>query len=199
MTCREFWNQMPELGAEPEALEHVRECRSCSALLNDQRALAAGLRRLAAGVDRRQASQLAETRLLREFRVYSGAALQSATRRDWIKWLSWVPAAAAVIALAVFLGRGRPPKPSAPPELTSFQVAAEQGTDDSVGDSDFIPLPYSTEPVATEDADLVSVEVPPSALVALGLPVAVDGSSGLVQAVVALGQDGAVEAVRLLQ
>jgi hypothetical protein len=49
-----------------------------------------------------------------------------------------------------------------------------------LGDSEsgFIPLPYDSGDLAAvpeEDADLVRVEVPRAALVALGLPVALGG------------------------
>ncbi|MBZ5578934.1 MAG: hypothetical protein LAP40_20430 [Acidobacteriia bacterium] len=200
MTCHEFWNRMPELEAEPEALEHARQCTACAALLQDQHTLAAGLRHLAKNLDRREASPGVEARLVREFWVQAGLAPASATGRAWRTSLGWAPAAAAVIALAVFLIRGRQPEPPSSRQFAAFSVAAEQGTNDPVlAEADFIPLPYSSDPVATEDADLVSVEVPPSALVALGLPVAADAGSGLVRAVVALGKDGVVQAVRVLQ
>ena len=200
MTCHEFWNQMPELEAGSEDMEHARQCPACAALLNDQRALAAGLRRMAAERGRLETPSRVEAQLLQEFWVQSGVAPGSAARRDWIRWLRWVPAVAALVALAVFLTRGRPAESPAPTAVHTLQLASEPAPDDpAVADSDFIPLPYAADTDVTDDADLVSVEVPQSALVALGLPVAVDGGSGRVRAVVALGQDGVVQAVRLLQ
>jgi hypothetical protein len=68
--------------------------------------------------------------------------------------------------------------------------------------SDFIPLPYgSADPadgVPDDGADLVRVEVPRTALIALGLPVPEAGSMR-VQAEVALAADGTMEGIRIVQ
>jgi len=53
--------------------------------------------------------------------------------------------------------------------------------------------------IPAEDTDWVRLEVPRSALIALGLPVAVDAGSGRVEAEIALSADGVVQGVRLLQ
>jgi len=199
MTCREFWNGMPELEATPEALEHGRQCASCAARLEGQSDLAAGLKRLT--LDRQQAPPWVEARLLEAFREQAGRAPrvlpfpQAALSRP-IRWVAWVTAVAAMIALGVFLVRSRQPEPIH--TLVAGTVIAEPAADDSA-ESDFMPVPYSVQSVPVEEADLVRVEVPRSALIALGLPVAADASAGNVEAVVALSTDGVVQGVRILQ
>ena len=191
MTCHEFWNEMPELAGEPEVPDHARECPSCAALLERQRSLAAGLSRMAKDLKSREAPQAVEERLLGAFRAQTGLPPRTA-RRYWPAWV----AAAAVIVLSISLTLGRHGQPAGP--ALSAPALAELGQ----LDPDFIPLPYGTADLAdstgTDDPDLVRVEVPRSALVALGLPVDENGS-GRVEAVVALGSDGLLEGIRIVQ
>jgi len=198
MTCHEFWNEMPELAEETEMADHVRGCPPCAALLERQRALAAGLKRVAAERQALQAPPAVEARLVAAFRTQSGLRPASPSRY----WLGWVAAAAAVLVLSVFLVRSRAPHPPKPADLgLALMVAgpAELGN----LDSDFIPLPYSSSEAGAvspaDDDDLVRVEVPRSALIALGVPVPPDGGTGRVEAVVALGADGMMDGVRILQ
>jgi hypothetical protein len=87
------------------------------------------------------------------------------------------------------MDRGRP---------SDLVATSSFAADPASFDSDFIPLPYGTgENTTIEDADLVHVEVPASALAALGLPV--EGLSGRVQAVVALGADGVLQGIQIVQ
>lgn len=186
MTCQEFWDGMPELGAEVP--EHVAECPSCAARLEQHRSLAAGLKRIAAERGR-EAPPAVELRLREAFREEFGWKRAPARHR----WLAWGAAAAAVIMavlLALIGGRHARQVASAPPQSPE------------VVDSAFIPLPYEAGSSAairpSDDADLVEVEVPRSALVTLGVPVPDDGA-GPVAAVIALGEDGMLEGVRILQ
>ena len=199
MTCQEFWNEMPELETIPEQLEHARQCAACAALLRDQRALAAGLTQIARDRFSQEAPSRVEARLLKAFRDQAGRGAASSASRGPVGWWMWVPAAAAVIVLAVFLVRGHRPD-GTPGDLGAAQIASEQAGDDgAASDSEFLPVPYASSDDLAEEADLVSVEVPRSALVALGLPMAADGVAARVQAVVALSADGVVEGVRLVQ
>ena len=195
MTCREFWTEMPELAGGRELADHALECTSCAALLDRHRALAAGLKRMAEGRDDREAPRVVEARLIEAFRKEVGLQPVSAQSHR----LAWALTAAAAIVLSILVIRGRLLERLQPQELSNPQTAAvpwPAATDDS----DYIPLPYFPQDgVAgpTEDADLVRVEVPRATLVALGLPV--EGGSGRVEAVVALGADGTVEGVQILQ
>jgi hypothetical protein len=62
----------------------------------------------------------------------------------------------------------------------------------------FIPLPNSEAVQANEDMDVVHVEVPRSAMLAVGLEVSEDRAGEMVQADVMLGSDGVARAVRFL-
>jgi hypothetical protein len=191
MTCREFWDRMPELETDGQPLQHARECASCAALLERQQALAMGLRRVASQRDELKAPAHLEERLLEAFRERAGAPVEVPAILGWPRRSAQVYLAAAVIMLGVFLVWRRPSHPIRP-------VAVAE-TSSSVLDSDFIPLPYAGEPRSVEDAHLIHVEMPRSALIALGVPVA-DGEAGEpVEAEVLLGLGGAPEAVRVLQ
>jgi hypothetical protein len=199
MTCREFWDRMPELERDPVWLEHEHQCSSCAALLADQRALAAGLRRLA-----RESCQwppvAIEAKLLEAFRRQTAARSGSLARPWATAWRVWAPAAALAIALAVYLVGGHQPNATGVRDLTTASVRSESANNDLLAlDSDFIAAPYASGAVPAEDTDWVRLEVPGSALIALGLPVAVDAGSGRVEAEIALSANGVVEGVRLLQ
>jgi hypothetical protein len=191
MTCHEFWRRMPELESEGQPLEHVRECADCAALLERQHALAMGLQRVASQRNDLEAPARVEERLLEAFRAHR-VPVQTPAPRAWPSWSAQVSVAAAVMVLAVFLLWRRPPQFIAP-------VAGPETTASAEMDSDFIPLPYAGETGPAEDAALIRVEMPRSALIALGVPVA-DGEAGEpVEAEVMLGTGGAPEAVRVLQ
>ncbi len=197
MTCREFWDCMPELHSGSSQHEHLRECAACSALLERQYSLVEGLRQLAEETRTAEAPAGVEAALVARFRV---AAQSPAPRQPSRKQvLTWVLAAAAMIALAVIsvdLRRGvyRP----APTGMVAHSVAVGAQDYSDPADSDFVLLPYSAD-AASEDEDVVDVEVPRSALTALGFPDVDDGGAERVRAEIALGPNGMPEAVRLLQ
>ena len=192
MTCREFWGRMPELEAEQQPLEHARECPRCAALLERQRALAMGLGRVAGQRNAVEAPARLEARLLEAFRSHRAAPVEAPIIHGWPRRPAQVSVAAAVMALAVFLLWPNPPRPIQPGTGPETTTSAEL-------DSDFIPLPYAGEAGSPEDAALIRVEMPRSALIALGVPVA-DGEAGEpVEAEVLLGMGGAPQAVRVLE
>ena len=204
MNCQEFWDTMPELegGPDRESPHHARECRACAALRDNQRALAAGLRSVAAGGARVEAPARVEARLLAAFRGQAGLS-DSHTRRWWTPLAAWAATAAVVAAAAVllFVHQRRP----APQPLTATELAAmdwsdgwqEEG-DAEAASGEFIPLPNAARLAPSEDVNLVRVEVPRSTMIALGYPVAADRAAELVQADVVLGSDGLARAVRFL-
>jgi len=78
----------------------------------------------------------------------------------------------------------------------TFELAVAQPQADYDG---FIPLPNSAGAAADEeDVNLVRVEVPRSAMIALGLDVSADRAEELVEADVLLGSNGVARAVRFL-
>jgi len=193
MTCQEFWDEMPELQAEAERVDHALNCPACAGLLADQAGLVTGLRRMAQ--DGGEAPPRVEARLVSAFRAQAGLTPAKPVRARTAAWWAWVPAAAVLVAVALFLARGRQPEPLPQPDVATVETAGEE----PVADSDFIPLPYATDSAPGEESDLVRLKVPRSALIALGLPVAMDGGTGPVEAVVAVNADGVMEGVRLVQ
>ena len=116
--------------------------------------------------------------------------------RRWIPVATWATAFAAMFALAAFLVRERQPEAVRPPVQRTVELAVAQSQADYDG---FIPLPNSAGVAADEDdVNLVRVEVPRSAMIALGLDVSADRAEELVEADVLLGSNGVARAVRFL-
>lgn len=192
MTCHEFWNEMPELADGDGVPVHARECPACAVLLQRQRALAAGLSRISQDSKSCEAPPRVEQRLLKAFQIQVGRPPERA--RPY--WTAWAAAAALVVALVSWTV-SRPAKPSGP--AVPLQAMADLADPES--SLSFVPLPFDSGDFAAapdEDADLVRLEVPRTALVALGLPVALGGSAR-VEAEVALGADGMMEGIRIVQ
>jgi hypothetical protein len=207
MNCQEFWKTMPELAqhAKDGDGEHVRECPACAALLNRQRTLASGLRRLAADWRPVEAPARVESRLTAAFLGQAGLAARRPPTRWWVPVATWAAAAAAVVALAMFLARDRQVAPAHRTTSSRIELAAvEPPTDletpgDSFGDNDFIPMPNAERIEPNEDLNLVRVEVPRSAMIALGYAVSEERASEPVEAEVVLGADGLARAVRFFE
>ena len=110
MTCQEFWDTMPELEGQAgaEAAAHLAGCAVCGAVLNNQRALAAGLRATAADWRRTKAPGHVEAKLLAAFRGQAGLAAPPPARHWWSTALAWAAAALVVAgAFLLFAARGR--------------------------------------------------------------------------------------------
>jgi hypothetical protein len=207
MNCQEFWNTMPELAhqAEDGHFEHVRECAACAALLNRQRTLASGLRRLAADWRSVEAPARVESRLTAAFLGQAGLTVLRPATRWWVPVATWATAAVAVVALATFLARDRHVVPAHRTTSNRVELAAVEAPADlemlgdfSGADNDFIPVPNAARIEPNEDLNLVRVEVPRSAMIALGYAVSEDRASEPVEAEVVLGADGLARAVRFL-
>jgi hypothetical protein len=119
---------------------------------------------------------------------------------------TWAAAAAAAVALAMFLARDRQVVPAHRTASSRVQLAAveppadlEALGDSSDADGDFIPMPNGARIEPNEDLNLVRVEVPRSAMIALGYAVSEDRASESVEAEVVLGPDGLARAVRFLE
>ena len=199
---------MPELAHEAEDghCEHVRECVQCAALLNRQRTLASGLRRLAADWRPVEAPARVEGRLTAAFLGQAGRTVLHPAIRWWVPVATWAMATAAVVALAMFLARDRHVAPAHRTASSRVQLAAVEPPADldmvgdfSDADNDFIPIPNAERIEPNEDLNLVRVEVPRSAMIALGYAVSEDRASEPVEAVVVLGADGMARAVRFLE
>jgi hypothetical protein len=196
MNCQEFWDTMPELsGADGAVHAHLNDCPACAARMSRQRELAAGLSAMSASYRRVSAPSRVESRLRAAFRANAGSPTLS-LRPAWTLSFVWAAACAMLLAAALLVLGGHPvtPKPGHNTEL-----AKAAASDDPQSDYDgFIPLPSAGRLADTEDVNVVRVEVPRSAMIALGLEVSPERSSELVAADVMLGPDGLARAVRFL-
>ena len=218
MNCQEFWNTMPEL-AEPANTRHLIDCPDCAIRMARQQELTAGFRALSRDLRHLEAPSRVAGRLRAAFRSQSGRRSMALTeaagpvRRWWIPVLTWA-AAAAMIAVALFLIRDRQPEATRPPasrgielamlelpgEMPGLYEAADTDSSDTGGfvPFGFIPLPSAARISASEDVNLVRVEVPRSSMIALGFEVSAERAAEPVQADVMLGADGTARAVRFL-
>jgi hypothetical protein len=211
MTCLEFWDHFSEgaLEASPGS-GHLAECAACAARWDRQQALAAGLRLVSAGMRGEEAPPRVEAGLLAAFRSQAGFKRRRASSYSW--WppvLTWASAAAATAVVAVVLMHGSHPVPAsiaplsaphriAPAAVESADVPADVDEESYGPDSDFIPVPNAARIEPNEDVNLVRVEVPRSAMMALGIVVSAENASDTVVADVVLGSDGMARAVRLI-
>jgi hypothetical protein len=167
--------------------------------MDRHRELEAGFRAVAAGFRRVEAPPRLEARLRSAFRRQMGSESRASSRR-WIPVATWAAAFAAMFALAAFLVRDRQPEAARPPVQRTIELAMLQPQADYDG---FIPLPNSAglsagDAADEDDVNLVRVEVPRSAMIALGLDVSADRAEELVEADVMLGSNGIARAVRFL-
>jgi hypothetical protein len=203
MNCQEFWDAYPELSPSPEFDRHAGECEVCALRLADHRRLAAGLRAAAVEWRRTEASDRVERGLTSAFRAQR-AMRRPAARAMWLPVLTWASAAAVLVVLAMFVIHGRQPmvapSHSAPRavELAAAPAAGDWTLDDDSTVGDFIPLPNAEQVGENDDVNVVRVEVPRSAMLAVGLAVSPDRVSEMVEADVMMGSDGTARAVRFV-
>jgi hypothetical protein len=145
-----------------------------------------------------------EARLLAAFRGQAGLASMPPARRWWSPVLAWV-AAGVVVAAAFLLFVGRTHQPRSPLNAPAGTEAAAIDWNallpaDMAADAagDFIPLPNADRLPQDEDMNVVRVEVPRSAMIALGYSVPAERASERVRADVVMGSDGIARAVRFL-
>jgi anti-sigma factor RsiW len=200
MNCQEFWD---DPGAEPAAHRkaHLQECPACAAEWEAQRNLAAGLRQVAAGWSRMAAPARVEARLVNAFRQQAGITAEHP--RAWFAAFTWAMAAAAVLVLAISLLRVHGPQSAAPKPVRS-NAAILASVDEmpegaaEASDGGFVPLPNVEQLAPNETGDVVRVEVPRSAMIAVGFEVSPERAAEPVEAEVMFGPDGVARAVRFL-
>jgi hypothetical protein len=201
MNCQEFWDTMPELGrvdsADAGSHPHLNECAACSARMGRQRELTAGLRAMSASYARVGTPSRVESRLLRAFRAGAGVSTVPLRPAGTLS-LVWTAACAVLLVLAFFVLRGGHPVAPQTSPSRGAELAMAAAADDSQSYEGFIPLPNAARLADTEDVNVVRVEVPRSAMIALGLDVSPDRATELVPADVILGPDGLARAVRFL-
>jgi hypothetical protein len=199
MNCQEFWK------SEPHELEHLKACRDCAARYERRQRLVVGLKALGAQMRRVEAPARVESRLVAAFSAQT--RLEGVrTRGSWWLMGTWAAAVAATVALAVFVMSPKQPERTHHITRSTMQLAALElpaditqipGSDG--GESDFLPLPNAERIAPNEEVNLVRVEVPRSAMIALGYTVSEERASEPVEADVMLDADGVARAVRFLE
>jgi hypothetical protein len=201
MNCEEFRNRMAELAPDKIGIDpHVAECAGCAALVAQERRLAAGLEMLAADSGSIGAPLRVEANLIEAFRAAYPPAGQR--RNAWwrIPALSWAAAgfAAAALGFALWIVPKRPaPAPAArhtAPAQVELAALTTEETDDG-----FIPLPNAPQIDPNDEVNVVRMELPRSAMLAVGLEVSPEQVSDRVEAEVMLGSDGLARAVRFME
>lgn len=199
MNCQQFEEQVVDLAREErdegreEALAHAERCESCAARLDDERAVTSALRAFAgrtAGAEAPPRIEAALRRALSEPEAAGGATKTSPSRAIELLLLA---AAAAILAAIVVV----PPPIDRFPERASATIppGLPEGTDES---ADFVALRYGEDLRDLDSLQVVSVELPPTALAALGWP-AGDGGASWVTAEVIVGHDGVARAIRFVE
>jgi hypothetical protein len=208
MNCQEFLNVVREFlpdGIPEEAAAHMAECRRCALLLERQRAVVAGLRML--GAELRSgggASARVEARLLKAF-GRTGSSARRQAQHWWAPVALWASAAAATVLMAVTLLQTHRPAgtenvPGAPPVHRTVRSVQLAGVFDQEPweSAEFIALPNAPAIDTTEGMDVVRLELPRSAMAAVGYVVSPERASETVEADVVLGADGLARAVRFV-
>ena len=219
--CRKGWIELARggPGANGDRV-HLNSCPECRQFLEDQFALSAAARILAAEAETICAPLNIDGVLMAEFE-----AVRFESNRRGRRGLRWAPVAAAAIAagaiaagLAVlWLASARQtPKPRlrpAPVEIvkrvTVVPVPALTpkvrrrpkplvAARDAEPEPPFLQVPYTLPLAPWERASVVRVELPVSALIAAGMPVATANTGARAQADVVVGEDGRARAFRVI-
>jgi len=213
MNCEDFEERVVDLarGEElaeaerAEALAHAAECLRCAARLDDERAVTSGLRAFAARTAGAEAPPRVEGALLRALRGQErgeGGAAMAPTSASRAVELLLLAAAAAILAAIVVV----PPRVASFPELTApvagspttgagGEAAAVAAADEN---AEFVALSYGEDLHELDSMQVVSVELPRTALTALGWPAADSAQTESVKAEVIVGYDGVARAIRFV-
>jgi hypothetical protein len=190
MNCEEYWNEIA--GPEPEESfdAHLAACPSCAARWAAGRPVVAGLRLLAAEMKNVSAPPRVEAHLMRAYRErYRQRVAPAGDVRRW-----WAAAAAVLlVAAALWTGVRQPPPPLV---AVNSGLATAAGSEEE--DATFVPLPNAAGSLQDDDVDLVRVELPRSAITALGMAASDDTDAESVEAEVLVGPDGMARAVRFM-
>ncbi len=195
MNCEEFWNTAPARDLDGAHAVHVRECAACAGRWQAEERLAAGLRAMAGASKDVQAPARVEFRLVQAFRRHNGlipARRHTPARQPWLAALVWT-AAAAALAISLLLVKTPAPEQARPGRAPITQWAVANPYDHSVAPGE------SSADSDAEYGDVVRLEVPRSAMIALGYDVSPERAGERVEAEVTLGLDGQPREVRFLE
>ncbi len=210
MSCEQFEDDVVDLarGGElgrverKEALAHAGGCLRCAARLEDERTVTSGLRAFAARTAGAEAPPRVEAALLRALRDREEPAEDRApsVRPSRAIELLLLAAAAAILAAIVvvppYVGGGREttPVPLAPATTTAAAPEAASPGENA----EFVSLSYGEDLRELDSVQVVSVELPRTALAALGWPAADGVQAEPVRAEVIVGHDGVARAIRFV-
>jgi hypothetical protein len=214
MICQEFWDHLPQQGHDITEAQagHLAECAACAAQWAPHRALAAAMHAMREDWRKAEAPERVEAGLMAAFRAQRLAPRQRVLRQSW--WtpvFAWASAAAATVGLAAVLihdyrpasaqpGTVAAPRRTAKPvvQMAAAMPDADSDDDSAVFGEGFVRLPNAPRIEPNEDFNVVRVEVPGSAMIAMGVSMSEDRAAENVVADVALASDGTARAVRLV-
>jgi hypothetical protein len=212
MSCKDFEDDVVDLarGEEladaerTEALAHAEECLRCAARLDDERAVTTGLRAFAARTAGAEAPPRVEAALLRALRdpeslEEGGVVLGTRSASRAVELLLLAAAAAILAAIVVVPPRmGSVPEPAAPTTMSPSTVAGGEASAAGGENGEFVALSYGEDLRELDSMQVVSVELPRTALAALGWAGAESAQPGSVKAEVIVGHDGVARAIRFI-
>ena len=214
MSCEDFEDDVVDLarGEElgdaerAEALAHAEECLRCAARLDDERAVTSGLCAFAARTAGAEAPPRVEAALLRALRdpesVDDGGPATTITSPSRAVELLLLAAAAAILAAIVLVPPrvASFPEPAAPTAVSPRTGAAGEAAEVAAAgeDADFVALSYGDDLRELDSMQVVSVELPRTALAALGWPGGDSAQTESVKAEVIVGHDGVARAIRFV-
>jgi hypothetical protein len=213
MSCEDFENDIVDLArgeeigeaARGQALGHADECPRCAGRLEDERAVTSVLRSLAARTAGAEAPPRVEAALRHALREpgRAGAGGNAAAGPSRAIELLLLAAAAAILAAIVVVpprvGRFPEPAPMAAPAGAPTMVSGPEGaTVPAAENAEFVSLTYGEDLRELDSLQVVSVELPRTALAALGWPSADNVQTGSVTAEVIVGHDGVARAIRFV-
>jgi hypothetical protein len=202
----------PLTAAERAALgAHLRECDTCGRKFNAQKRLSAATGVLALEAGRLTVPSRVERALEAEMRTVRGYRRSSA-------YAVWGAAIAASLAVAWwFAGSRTEPKLAVGRQTPTAPVAAAKsqslGTETMTlvarrhkrrarhaaePELPFIAIPYTLPLEPYERADVMRMDIPVAALIAVGLPMHMTDPASRARADVVVGQDGRARAIRLI-
>jgi hypothetical protein len=216
MNCSEFREILHDLdrpgtggfAARDAAFLHAESCDHCTQLLTQSESLDFALHTLAGQEARQRVSPRVEQLLLEEFRQRN---LRPARRA--IPWQIAALGAAAALLLALGLAvrywtAHRPGMIAGNAANRTENIVnaapSQEGTEEKqAGDSEsataFVSLPYADDSMADEGGAIIRVVLSRPALASLGLPVADIGATDRIPADIIVSEDGAPQAIRLVQ
>jgi len=131
MNCQEFWDSLPEVGANAD-VQHAAECEACASLLNRHRRLVDGLKTVAAELRHTGAPARVEVGLVAAFRSHQRPVRRAARPHWWVPALSWAAAAGVLIVAALSLLHPHQPLPAHRNASSTVEMAAVTDSTDAV-------------------------------------------------------------------